>query len=52
MTVIEYAEHRLREEVNVRNGDWDYWRGYIDGAKAQKREDEVKKDEQTNRESV
>lgn len=40
MTIIEYAEHRLKEELNVKDGDWNYWRGYIDGAKAQKKEDE------------
>lgn len=39
MTVIEYAEHRLKEEVNVIDV-WAYWRGYVDGAKAQKKEDE------------
>lgn len=38
MTIIEYAEHRLKEELNVKDGDWNYWRGYIDGAKAQQKE--------------
>lgn len=44
MNVIEFAEKRLQEEIHQNdlgaNNDYtiDYWRAYIDGAKAQKRE--------------
>ena len=40
MTVIEFAEKRLEEEsgYNAR-----YWAAYLDGARAQKREDEEAK---------
>ena len=44
MSVIERAEKRLQEEIHQNdlgaNNDYaiDYWRAYIDGARAQKRE--------------
>ena len=44
MNVIEFAEKRLQEEIHQNdlgaNNDYaiDYWRAYIDGARAQKRE--------------
>ena len=44
MNVIEFAEKRLQEEIHQNdlgaNNNYaiDYWRAYIDGAKAQKRE--------------
>lgn len=46
MSVIERAEKRLQEEIHQNdlgaNNDYaiDYWRAYIDGARAQKKEDE------------
>ena len=44
MNVIERAEKRLNEEINQNdlgaNNDYaiDYWRAYLDGARAQMRE--------------
>ena len=44
MNVIEFAEKRLQEEIHQNdlgaNNNYaiDYWRAYIDGARAQKRE--------------
>ena len=44
MNVIEFAEKRLNEEIHQNdlgaNNDYaiDYWRAYMDGARAQKRE--------------
>ena len=44
MNVIEFAEKRLQEEIHQNdlgaNNDYsiDYWRAYLDGARAQKRE--------------
>ena len=44
MNVIEFAEKRLQEEIHQNdlgaNNDYaiDYWRAYIDGARAQIRE--------------
>ncbi len=44
MTVIQYAEKRLNEEIHQNdlgaNNDYaiDYWRAYLDGARAQMRE--------------
>lgn len=44
MNVIEFAEKRLNEEIHQNdlgaNNDYaiDYWRAYLDGARAQKRE--------------
>ena len=44
MNVIEFAEKRLQEEIHQNdlgaNNDYtiDYWRAYIDGARAQLRE--------------
>ena len=44
MSVIEKAEARLQEEIRQNdlgaNNDYcvDYWRAYLDGARAQKRE--------------
>lgn len=41
MTVIQYAEKRLNEEIHQNdlgaNNDYaiDYWRAYLDGARAQ-----------------
>ena len=43
MTVIEFARKRLNEEITNGNGeDYDirYWVAYLDGAVAQKKEDE------------
>ena len=37
--VLNFAFNRLYDEVK-NNGDYQYWRAYIDGAKAQKMEDE------------
>ena len=44
MNVIEFAEKRLQEEIHQNdlgaNNDYaiDYWRAYLDGARAQKKE--------------
>ena len=44
MSVIEFAENRLNEEIHQNdlgaNNDYaiDYWKAYLDGAMAQKRE--------------
>ena len=44
MSVIEFAEKRLREELHQNdlgaNNDYciDYWRAYLDGARAQMNE--------------
>ena len=44
MNVIEFAEKRLQEEIHQNdlgaNNDYaiDYWKAYLDGAMAQKRE--------------
>ena len=44
MTIIQYAEKRLKEEIHQNdlwaNNDYaiDYWRAYLDGARAQMRE--------------
>ena len=44
MSVIEFAEKRLNEELHQNdlgaNNDYciDYWRAYLDGARAQKNE--------------
>ena len=44
MTVIEFAEHRLQDEIKendhgAENGHLlAYWSAYLDGARAQKRE--------------
>ena len=44
MSVIEFAEKRLQEEIHqndlgaLNDGCIDYWRAYLDGARAQKRE--------------
>ena len=44
MNVIERAEQRLNEEIHQNdlgaNNDYaiDYWRAYLDGARAQKKE--------------
>ena len=44
MNVIEFAEKRLNEEIHQNdlgaNNDYaiDYWKAYLDGARAQKRE--------------
>ena len=46
MTVIQYAEKRLNEEIHQNDlgayneGLLAYWSAYLDGARAQKREDE------------
>lgn len=37
-TILEYALNRLYEEIK-NDGEYAYWRAYIDGAKAQKKED-------------
>ena len=43
MTVIEFAEKRLEEESGINLDDARYWAAYLDGARAQKREDEAAK---------
>ena len=46
MSVIEFAEKRLQEEIHQNdlgaNNDYciDYWRAYLDGARAQRKENE------------
>ena len=40
MTVIERAEQRMEEEER-NNGCVSYWSAYLDGARAQKKEDEL-----------
>lgn len=48
MSVIEFAAKRLNEEVACPdNGDALYWTAYLDGARAQKRED-AQKTEKSN----
>lgn len=48
MTIIEFAEQRLEEEIRQNDlgadnmDDIRYWVAYLDGAKAQKKEDERK----------
>lgn len=45
MSVIEFAEKRLDEEAREPNGgDCRYWAAYLDGARAQAKED-AKKEE-------
>lgn len=39
MTVIEYAEKRLYDP-NLESYEQAYWAAYLDGARAQKKEDE------------
>ena len=41
MTVIERAEQRMEEEER-NNGCVSYWSAYLDGARRQKKEDELK----------
>ena len=43
MTVIEFAEKRLEEESGFNLDDARDWAAYLDGARAQKREDEEAK---------
>lgn len=44
-TVIEFAEKRLRECDETEDVyDARYWTAYLDGARAQKREDDKKND--------
>lgn len=40
MTVIEFAERRMEEEER-NDGFVAYWSAYLDGARAQKKEDEL-----------
>jgi hypothetical protein len=45
MSVIDFAEKRLDEESREPDGgDARYWAAYLDGARAQKREDAEKGD--------
>ena len=54
MTVIEFAENRLQEEIiqNVLGSDnghlLAYWSAYLDGAKAQKAESDKTRHEELN----
>lgn len=44
MSVIEYAVMRLNDK-NLASYEQIYWAAYLDGARAQKKEDERKKNE-------
>lgn len=42
MTILDYAIKRMLEEEHAHNeADMRYWAAYIDGARAQKNEDEI-----------
>ena len=43
MTVIEFAAKRLEEESGYDTDAVRYWAAYLDGARAQKKEDEEAK---------
>ena len=40
MSVVAFAEKRLNEEVKS-GGDWAYWRAYLDGANAARKEMQI-----------